>query len=68
MKTLSQIVTDGLGLNDKPDYFSVKAMATVIKKDSAVYMVRKKIFIRDSSSYLCRLLDVPRRQMWQKSC
>jgi hypothetical protein len=40
MKTLSQIITDGIGLGDKPDYVSVKAMTTVIKKDTAVYMVK----------------------------
>ena len=39
MKTLSQIISEGLGLGDKPDYVSVKAMTTVIKKDTAVYMV-----------------------------
>ena len=39
MKTLSQIISEGLGLGDKPDYVSVKAMTTVLKKDTAVYMV-----------------------------
>ena len=39
MKTLAQIITEGLGLGDKPDYVSVKAMTTMIKKDNAVYMV-----------------------------
>lgn len=39
MKTLSQVVSEGLGLGDKPDYFSVKALGTTMKKDSAVYMV-----------------------------
>ncbi len=41
-KTFSQMISEGLGLNDKPDYFSIKAMATLIKKDTAVYMVNKK--------------------------
>jgi hypothetical protein len=38
-KTFSQVIAEGLGLNDKPDYFNVKAMSTMIKKDTAVYMV-----------------------------
>lgn len=38
-KTLSQIISEGLGLGDKPDYVSVKGMATLVKKDTAVYMV-----------------------------
>ena len=38
-KTFSQIISEGLGLGDKPDYVSVKAMATVMKKETAVYMV-----------------------------
>ena len=40
IKTLSQIISEGLGLGDKPDYISVKAMTTLIKKDTAVYMVK----------------------------
>jgi hypothetical protein len=40
MKTLSQISSEGLGLSDKPDYISVKAMITSIKKDTVVYMVK----------------------------
>jgi len=43
IKTLSQIISEGLGLGDKPDYVSVKAMSTLIKKDTAVYMVKKSI-------------------------
>lgn len=42
MKTLAQIITEGLGLGDKPDYVSVKAMTTMIKKDNAVYMVGRE--------------------------
>ena len=38
-KTLSQILAEGLGLGDKPDYINVKAITTAIKKDSVVYMV-----------------------------
>ena len=38
-KTLAQIIAEGLGLGDKPDYINVKALLTIIKKDSAVYMV-----------------------------
>ena len=40
MKTLAQIIAEGLGLNDKPDYVSVKALTTLIKKETAVYMVK----------------------------
>jgi replication factor A1 len=40
-KTFSQIISEGLGLGDKPDYVNVKAMTTIIKKDTAVYMVNK---------------------------
>jgi hypothetical protein len=40
MKTFSQIASEGLGLGDKPDYVSVKAISTLIKKDAAVYMVK----------------------------
>ena len=46
-KTFSQVITEGLGLGDKPDYFGVKAMATVIKKDTAVYMVNEKEKLTD---------------------
>lgn len=45
MKTLSQIISEGLGLGDKPDYVSVKAMSTVMKKDTAVYMVNTRRMI-----------------------
>jgi hypothetical protein len=41
-KTFSQVISEGLGLGDKPDYVNVKAMSTVIKKDTAVYMVNRK--------------------------
>jgi hypothetical protein len=41
-KTFSQIIADGIGSSDKPDYVNVKAMSTLIKKDTAVYMVSKK--------------------------
>ncbi len=40
IKTLSQIIAEGLGLSDKPDYISVKALCTLIKRDTAVYMVK----------------------------
>ncbi len=50
IKTLSQIISEGLGLGDKPDYFSVKAITTLIKKDTAVYMV--KIFQHTKTSFL----------------
>jgi len=65
-KTLGQIISEGLGLNDKPDYVNVKAISTLIKKDTAVYMVKKeKIEIR-----ICfvSFIDVSRRKMWKKSC
>jgi replication factor A1 len=42
-KTFSQIIAEGLGLGDKPDYVNVKAMSTVIKKDTAVYMVNRNV-------------------------
>ncbi len=41
-KTLSQVISEGLGLGDKPDYVSIKAMATLLKKENAVYMVNSK--------------------------
>jgi hypothetical protein len=41
-KTFSQVISESLGLGDKPDYVNVKAMSTVIKKDTAVYMVNRK--------------------------
>lgn len=56
-KTLSQITSEGLGLGDKADYINVKAVATIIKKDSVVYMVRKK----SSQKNILALLDVSRR-------
>ena len=39
-KTLSQINADGLDLNNKPDYFNIKAIVTYIRKETIVYMVR----------------------------
>lgn len=42
MKTFSQITAEGLGLSDKPDYVSVKALTTLIKKENMVYMVNKE--------------------------
>jgi len=59
MKTFSQIVAEGLGLGDKPDYVSVKAMTTVIKKDTAVYMMcpeercGKKVVDENNGTYRC---------------
>ncbi len=41
-KTFSQIISEGLGLSDKPDYFNIKALNTFIKKDTAVYMVNTR--------------------------
>jgi hypothetical protein len=41
-KTFSQIFAEGLGLGDEPDYPNVKAMSTLIKKDTAVFMVNKE--------------------------
>ena len=38
-KTIAQIASEGLGLGDRPDYISVKAMCVTIRKDSAVYTV-----------------------------
>ena len=58
-KTLAQIISEGLGLGDKPDYVSVKAMSTVIKKDSAVYMMcpeercGKKVVDENNGTYRC---------------
>lgn len=60
-KTLSQIISEGLGLGDKADYMNVKAVATVIKKDSVVYMVRKKS--KDIRENPLVFLDVSRREM-----
>ncbi len=42
IKTLAQIISEGLGLGDKPDYVSVKALSTLIKKETAVYTVKMK--------------------------
>ncbi|CAF2246060.1 unnamed protein product [Rotaria magnacalcarata] len=59
MKTLSQVIADGIGLGDKPDYVSVKAVVTLIKKDSAVYMMcpegkcGKKIVDENNGTYRC---------------
>ncbi|CAF0927115.1 unnamed protein product [Adineta ricciae] len=59
IKTLSQIISEGLGLGDKPDYISVKAMTTLIKKDTAVYMMcpeercGKKVVDENNGSYRC---------------
>jgi len=62
IKTLSQIISEGLGLGDKPDYVSVKAMSTLIKKDTAVYMVKKKhqIFLVKKKNFIW-IIDVSRR-------
>ncbi|UJR37326.1 hypothetical protein I4U23_030034 [Adineta vaga] len=59
MKTLSQIISEGLGLGDKPDYVSVKAINTLIKKDTAVYMMcpedrcSKKVVDENNGLYRC---------------
>lgn len=59
IKTFSQVATEGLGLGDKPDYFSIKAMSTAIKKESAVYMMcpedrcGKKVVDENNGTYRC---------------
>ncbi|CAM4870960.1 unnamed protein product [Rotaria socialis] len=59
MKTLSQVITEGIGLGDKPDYVSVKAVITIIKKDTAVYMMcpegkcSKKVVDENNGTYRC---------------
>ncbi|CAF4765905.1 unnamed protein product [Rotaria sp. Silwood1] len=59
IKTLSQIVAEGLGLGDKPDYVSVKAITTIIKKDTAIYMMcpeekcSKKVIDENNGTYRC---------------
>ncbi|CAF1214168.1 unnamed protein product [Adineta steineri] len=59
VKTLAQIIAEGLGLGDKPDYVSVKAMSTLMKKDQAVYMMcpeercGKKVVDENNGSYRC---------------
>ncbi|CAF0967358.1 unnamed protein product [Adineta ricciae] len=58
-KTLAQITAEGLGLGDKPDYINVKALLTIIKKDSAVYMMcpergcGKKVVDENNGTYRC---------------
>lgn len=52
LKTLAQIISEGLGSSDKPDYVSVKAMTTFLKKDTAVYMVNPRRY-----EYLFELLS-----------
>jgi len=58
-KTLAQIVAEGLGLGDKPDYVSVKAMSTLVKKETAVYMMcpeekcGKKVVDENNGTYRC---------------
>ncbi|CAF1246914.1 unnamed protein product [Rotaria sordida] len=58
-KTLSQINTEGLGLNDKPDYINIKATTTLIKKDTAVYMMcpeercGKKVVDENNGTFRC---------------
>ncbi|CAF3669774.1 unnamed protein product [Rotaria sp. Silwood1] len=58
-KTFSQITAEGLGLNDKPDYINVKAIITVIKKDTAVYMMcpeercGKKVVDENNGTFRC---------------
>lgn len=66
LKTLAQIIVEGLGLGDKPDYVSVKAMSTVIKKDTAVYMV-SLITADEMSANVRRRIDVSGREMRQES-
>ena len=66
-KTFSQIIAEGIGLGDKPDYVSVKALTTLIKKDTAVYMVKMKtafLLIKAYfSSFFFIMIDVSRRKM-----
>ncbi|CAF1163449.1 unnamed protein product [Adineta ricciae] len=58
-KTLAQIIAEGLGRGDKPDYINVKALLTIIKKDSAVYMMcpekgcGKKVVDENNGMYRC---------------
>jgi len=58
-KTLSQIIAEGLGLGDKPDYVGVKALCTLIKKETVVYMMcpedkcGKKVIDENNGTYRC---------------
>ncbi|XP_067928736.1 replication protein A 70 kDa DNA-binding subunit-like [Watersipora subatra] len=58
-KTFDCIQTDKLGMSDKPDYYSVKAMAAFIKKDNCMYMAcasegcNKKVIDNGDGTYRC---------------
>lgn len=66
-KTLGQIVLEGLGLGDKPDYVNVKALTTIIKKDSAVYMVFLEKDEQAVERHPLCFIDVSRRALRQES-
>ena len=41
-KTFGQIIAEGIGLGDRPEYICVKGICTLIRKDTAVYRVRRR--------------------------
>ncbi|CAF1157972.1 unnamed protein product [Rotaria sordida] len=59
-KTFSQIIAEGLGLDDEPDYVNVKAMSTLIKKDTVAYMLcldvtcRETVVDENNGTYRCK--------------
>lgn len=63
MKTFAQIVSEGIGSTDKPEYVMVKAICTSIKKDSVVYQMcpqdrcGKKLVEENDGTYRCDKCD-----------
>lgn len=61
-KVLSQIKDEGLGFNDKPDYFSTIATIIYLKKDNCLYQscpapdCKKKV-LEDNDGYRCEKCD-----------
>jgi len=58
-KTLDSLKTEGLGLKDKPDYITCKAIVLYTKKDNSMYMAcvgencQKKVVDQNDGQYRC---------------
>jgi len=58
-KTLDKMKTENLGMQDKPDYFSMKGTVLYSKKDNSMYMAcpgegcNKKVIDQNDGTYRC---------------
>lgn len=58
-KTLDSLKAESLGMNDKPDYITCKAIVLYCKKDNSMYMAcpgegcQKKVVDQNDGTYRC---------------